>query len=252
MRKLFFVLLYIFAIALTGCHSADPPQRDSGSITDVSSAEDTKYTKPDQSEPETSSESAESTIPSELEIPSVPPTESKPADITPPVQNMKPPAPENISSGTLAQEETEPPSQTPNQAESTPNGQTNSHPSVPTDPQPSVPEPQKPNNPTNPNMESEYPRIISEATEYAQSYAVKGFTFVWDDTLVFGDETGYMGTPRVKYEGVNGTIEILKYHIDKIVQMSTDPENGVPGYWAKYKVVQVTVDGDIAFVVLYG
>ena len=101
-------------------------------------------------------------------------------------------------------------------------------------------------------MKAEYQRIISEVTVYAQSYASKGFTFVWDDSLVFGWETGYMGTPRVKYEGVDGVISILKYHVDKIVNTVTDPSNGIPAVSANYKVMQVTVDGDIAFVVLYG
>ena len=103
-------------------------------------------------------------------------------------------------------------------------------------------------------METEYARIIREAVAYAESYAAKGFTFVWDDSLEFSWESGagWMGTPRVKYEGVDGTIEMLKYHIDKIVKTSTDPGNGVPAHSAHYKVMQVMVDGDTAFVVLYG
>lgn len=103
-----------------------------------------------------------------------------------------------------------------------------------------------------PDMELEYRRIIREVKEYAQSYTSKGFTFVWDESLVFGWETGYMGTPRVKYEGVDGVIATLKYHVDKIVNTVTDPANGVTVTTLSYKVMQVTVDGDIAFVVLYG
>ncbi len=105
-----------------------------------------------------------------------------------------------------------------------------------------------------PDMEAEYARIIREAIAYAESYTEKGFTFIWDDSLEFSWEsgTGWMGTPRVKYEGVNGTIDMLKYHIDKIVKVVTDPNNGIPGNEMPYKVMQVTVDGDIAFVVLYG
>ena len=144
-------------------------------------------------------------------------------------------------------------------AESTPPKETSSS---QTEPEPENvktpdPEPTKPDPPTEStippvDMEAEYARIIREATQYAESYAAKGFTFVWDDSLEFGWETGYMGTPRVKYEGVDGVIEMLKYHIDKIVKVATDPGNGLSGYSANYKVVQVTVDGDIAFVVLYG
>ena len=101
-------------------------------------------------------------------------------------------------------------------------------------------------------MEAEYKRIIREVTAYAESYAAKGFIFNWDDSLEFSWETGYMGTPRIKYECVDGVISILKYHVDKIVNTATDPSNGIPAVSANYKIMQVTVDGDIAFVVLYG
>jgi len=105
-----------------------------------------------------------------------------------------------------------------------------------------------------PDMEAEYARIIRETVAYAEGCTAKGFTFIWDDSLEFSWESGagWMGTPRVKHEGVDGTIEMLKYHIDKIVQTSTDSGNGVPAHSAHYKVMQVTVDGDTAFVVLYG
>ena len=103
-------------------------------------------------------------------------------------------------------------------------------------------------------MEAEYARIIRETVAYAEDYKEKGFTFIWDDSLEFSWESGagWMGTPRVKYEGIDGTIEMLQYHIVKIVKTSTDSENGIPAYSANYKVMQVVVDGDIAFVVLYG
>lgn len=123
-------------------------------------------------------------------------------------------------------------------------------PSEPSEPEPTEPPAESTNPP--PDMEKEYERIIRETITYAESYTAKGFTFVWDDSLEFGWETGYMGTPRVKYEGVDGVIGILKRHIDMIVKTATDPGNGIPGYSANYKVMQVTVDGDIAFVVLYG
>lgn len=101
-------------------------------------------------------------------------------------------------------------------------------------------------------MEAEYARIIRETIQYAESYAEKGFTFIWDDSLEFSWEsgTGWMGTPRVEYEGVDGVIEMLQYHIDKIIKIAGG--SGAPGHSANYKVMQVTVDGNIAFVVLYG
>ncbi len=110
MRKLLIVLLCIFAITLIGCHTADPPQRDSGSIADISSAEDVPNTKPDLSKPESSSESAEPAIPSESEIPSVSAMESEPEKTTPPSQNTETTVPENISSNPpLSRPEEKPP-----------------------------------------------------------------------------------------------------------------------------------------------
>ena len=70
--------------------------------------------------------------------------------------------------------------------------------------------------------------------------------------MEFGWDVGYMGTPRIEYEGVEGTISRLKNHIDKIVETSTDPANGITSNYMTYKVVQITIDGDIAFAVIYG
>lgn len=110
MRKLLIVLLCIFAITLTGCHDTAPPQRDTGSISDVSSAEDVPNTKPEPSKPESSSESAESAISGESEIPSVPPAESEQTKTTPPSQNTETTIPENISSNTpISRPEEKPP-----------------------------------------------------------------------------------------------------------------------------------------------
>ena len=173
-------------------------------------------------------------------------------------ESGKPPEPESSISEVTAEPSTKPPAPTkPSQPDAESEPSTPPITSVPSDPEQTKPD-SKPSEPptesTTPpmDMEKEYARIIREATQYAESYAAKGFTFVWDDSLEFGWETGYMGTPRVKYEGVDGVIEMLKYHIDKIVKVATDPGNGLSGYSANYKVVQVTVDGDIAFVVLYG
>ena len=96
-------------------------------------------------------------------------------------------------------------------------------------------------------------RIIREVSAYAESYKAKGYTFEWLDSMKFGWDIGYMGTPRIRYEGVDGVIGMLKYHIDLIVSTTTDPANGLTTNRMTYKAVQVTLDnGDIAFVVLYG
>lgn len=126
---------------------------------------------------------------------------------------------------------------------------------------PSQTEDPKPTEPTKPPVteptvpvytQADYDHIIQEATAYAKSYAEKGFTFEWKDSMEFGWDVGYMGTPRIEYEGVEGTISRLKNHIDKIVETSTDPANGITTDYMTYKVVQITIDGDIAFAVIYG
>lgn len=109
MRKLFFVLLFIFAIALTGCHAADPPQIDAESHTEHLSTEEVEETKPELSEPESSSEPPESDITDEAEITSVPGVESEPAKTVPPSTNEEPSASENISSGTPSEQTVEKP-----------------------------------------------------------------------------------------------------------------------------------------------
>lgn len=44
----------------------------------------------------------------------------------------------------------------------------------------------------------------------------------------------------------------LKYHIDLIFKTSTDPMYGITTEYMTYKVEQITVDGDLAYVVIYG
>ena len=139
-----------------------------------------------------------------------------------------------------------------------------SRPTKPEPDEPAVPPQAEGSNPTKPTeppvteptdpvyTQADYDRIIREATAYAESYAKKGFTFEWKDSMEFGWDVGYMGTPRIKYEGVEGTISRLKNHIDKIVETSTDPANGITSDYMTYKVVQITIDGDIAFAVIYG
>ena len=131
---------------------------------------------------------------------------------------------------------------------------------VPTEPKPTEPEPTEPAptepTPTEPEpdtfTEADHKRIISEVTTYAESYTAKGFTFQWKESMTFGWDVGYMGTPRVEYEGVDGVIEMLKYHIDLIYKTSTDPAYGLTTTVMTYKVEQITVDGDLAYVVIYG
>ena len=58
----------------------------------------------------------------------------------------------------------------------------------------SQPDPPKPTEPAKPvYTQADYDRIIREATEYAESYQAKGFTFEWKESMQFGWEVGYMG-----------------------------------------------------------
>lgn len=118
-----------------------------------------------------------------------------------------------------------------------------------TNPEPeSPPETQPPNGFT----EADHNRIVSEVKAYAESYKSKGFTFVWSDSLEFGWDVGWMGTPRISRDGVDGTIKTLKHHVDLIYKSGTDPANGVTADSVLYRVVQLEIDGGIAYAVIYG
>ncbi len=127
-------------------------------------------------------------------------------------------------------------------------------PPAPTEP-PREPEPSAPPAVTEPPKgftQADHERIVSEVTAYAESYRAKGFTFEWMESMEFGWDVGYMGTPRISRDGVEGTIRTLKYHVDLIVSTSTDPANGVTTAYMTYKVVQIEIDGGIAYAVIYG
>ena len=100
--------------------------------------------------------------------------------------------------------------------------------------------------------EADHNRIVSEVKAYAESYAAKGFTFQWKESMTFGWDVGYMGTPRIERDGVDGVIDLLKYHVDLIYKTSTDPAYGATTTVMTYKVEQITIDGDLAYVVIYG
>ena len=116
------------------------------------------------------------------------------------------------------------------------------------------PEPESPAETQPPNgfTEADHNRIVSEVKAYAESYKAKGFTFVWSDSLEFGWDVGWMGTPRISRDGVDGTIKTLKHHVDLIYKSGTDPANGVTADSVLYRVVQLEIDGGIAYAVIYG
>ena len=100
--------------------------------------------------------------------------------------------------------------------------------------------------------EADHTRIVSEVKTYAESYTAKGFTFEWAEELAFGWDVGWMGTPRISRDGVDGVINTLKHHVDLIYKSGTDPANGVTANSVRYKVVQLEIDGGIAYAVIYG
>ena len=171
--------------------------------------------------------------------PTEPPQTTRPSAPTEPPKETKPTEPEPTEPKPTEPRPTEPKPTEPKPTEPKPTEPT------PTEPAPTEPEPDA-------FTEADHRRIISEVKAYAQSYSAKGFTFQWKDSMTFGWDVGYMGTPRVEYEGVDGVIEILKYHIDLIYQTSTDPAYGLTTTVMTYKVERITADGDLAYVVIYG
>lgn len=179
-----------------------------------------------------------------------------------------------LESGTAA--ETRKPAESADKAETSPPTQApkQSEPPEATEPQPTAPPESRPAETTAPTTpptetkpeteppaetqppkgftEADHNRIVSEVKAYAESYKAKGFTFEWSDSLEFGWDVGWMGTPRISRDGVDGTIKTLKHHVDLIYKSGTDPANGVTADSVLYRVVQLEIDGGIAYAVIYG
>lgn len=163
---------------------------------------------------------------------------AKPADTESPKQTQTPKV-------------TEPPKQTePPKVTEPPETKPTEPPTKPTEPQPT--EPPAETQPPKGFTEADHNSIVSEVKAYAESYKAKGFTFVWSDSLEFGWDVGWMGTPRISRDGVDGTIKTLKHHVDLIYKSGTDPTNGVTTDSVLYRVVQLEIDGGIAYAVIYG
>lgn len=166
---------------------------------------------------------------------------AKPADTEPPTAPPK---------QTESPKTTEPPKQTePPKVTEPPETKPTEPPTKPTEPQPTEPPATEP---PKGFTEADHTRIVSEVKTYAESYTAKGFTFEWAEELAFGWDVGWMGTPRISRDGVDGTIKTLKHHVDLIYKSGTDPANGVTADSVRYKVVQLEIDGGIAYAVIYG
>lgn len=162
---------------------------------------------------------------------------TKPADTESPKQTETPKV-------TETPKQTEPPKVT-----EPPETKPTEPPTKPTEPQPTEPPATEP---PKDFTEADHNRIVSEVKAYAESYNSKGFTFEWAEELAFGWDVGWMGTPRISRDGVDGVISTLKHHVDLIYKTGTDPANGVTANSVRYKVVQLEIDGGIAYAVIYG
>lgn len=213
-----------------------PTNTETGSET--TAAEETAYTATTGPETEESKPSEETTKPETKPTEPSVSTTPKEETTTPPTQTENTETTEPPTQATEEPEESQPPVQT-QPPETT-------EPPVTTQP-PEVSEPEP-----DTFTEADHNRIVSEVKAYAESYAAKGFTFHWKESMTFGWDVGYMGTPRIERDGVDGVIDLLKYHVDLIYKTSTDPAYGVTTTVMTYKVEQITIDGDLAYVVIYG
>ena len=247
-RKMLAALLAgLTILSLAGCGAdktentgSDPASAESG-IT--ATATDNASEPTDESSLPAGTESAtDSTTEKEKESSTAPANSgkteaAKPADTELPKQTETPKV-------TETPKQTEPPKVT-----EPPETKPTEPPTKPTEPQPTEPPATQP---PKGFTEADHTRIVSEVKTYAESYTAKGFTFEWAEDLAFGWDVGWMGTPRISRDGVDGVISTLKHHVDLIYKTGTDPANGVTANSVRYKVVQLEIDGGIAYAVIYG
>ena len=242
-KTLAVLLAGLITLSLAGCGAdktentgSDPASTESGitaTVTDNASEPTAESSLPAGTE-----RSTDSTTEKEKGISTAPadsgkPETAKPADTEPPTAPPKQTEPPKV---------TEPPKQTEPPKVTEPSTKT-------TEPQPTEPPAtEQPKGFT----EADHTRIVSEVKAYAESYTAKGFTFEWAEELEFGWDVGWMGTPRISRDGVDGVISTLKHHVDLIYKSGTDPANGVTANSVRYKVVQLEIDGGIAYAVIYG
>lgn len=242
------LLAGLITLSLAGCGAdktentgSDPASTESGitaTVTDNASEPTAESSLPveseiKQDESTAEKEKAESNTPAD----SGKTEATKPADTESPKQTETPKV-------TETPKQTEPPKVT-----EPPETKPTEPPTKPTEPQPTEPPATQP---PKGFTEADHTRIVSEVKTYAESYTAKGFTFEWAEELAFGWDVGWMGTPRISRDGVDGVISTLKHHVDLIYKTGTDPANGVTANSVRYKVVQLEIDGGIAYAVIYG
>lgn len=250
-RKMPAVLLAgLMILALAGCN-ANKATPDIGTAADSRITETvTDFT------PETTVETA---LPADTEFKTETTAEKEKAESATTLESGT--AAENRKpAGSADKAETVPPTQAPKQSEAPkatePPESRPAESTTPTAPPPTKTKPEtEPPAETQPPKgftEADHNRIVSEVKAYAEIYKAKGFTFEWSDSLEFGWDVGWMGTPRISRDGVDGTIKTLKHHVDLIYKSGTDPANGVTADSVLYRVVQLEIDGGIAYAVIYG
>ena len=241
------LLAGLITLSLAGCGAdktentgSDPASTESGitaTVTDKASEPITESSLPagteSTTEYTTKKEQESSTAPAD----SGKTEAAKPADTESPKQTETPKV-------TETPKQTEPPKVT-----EPPETKPTEPPTKPTEPQPTEPPATQP---PKGFTEADHTRIVSEVKAYAESYTAKGFTFEWAEELEFGWDVGWMGTPRISRDGVDGVISTLKHHVDLIYKSGTDPANGMTANSVRYKVVQLEIDGGIAYAVIYG
>ena len=245
------LLAGLITLSLAGCGAdkaentgSDPASTESSitaTVTDKASEPTAESSLPagTESTTESTTEKAESST--------APADSGSKADTAKPADTKPPTAPPKQTESPKA---TEPPKQTePPKVTEPPETKPTEPPTKPTEPQPTGPPATEP---PKGFTEADHTRIVSEVKTYAESYTAKGFTFEWAEELEFGWDVGWMGTPRISRDGVDGVISTLKHHVELIYKTGTDPANGVTANSVRYKVVQLEIDGGIAYAVIYG
>lgn len=247
-RKMLAALLAgLITLSLAGCGAdktentgSDPASTESG----ITATATDKASEP----------TAESSLPAGTESTTEYTTEKEQESSTAPADSGKTETARSADTESPKQTETPKVAETPKQTEppkvtEPPETKPTEPPTKPTEPQPTEPPATEP---PKGFTEADHTRIVSEVKAYAESYTSKGFTFEWAEELAFGWDVGWMGTPRISRDGVDGVISTLKHHVDLIYKSGTDPANGVTANSVRYKVVQLEIDGGIAYAVIYG
>lgn len=247
-RKMLAALLAgLITLSLAGCGADKAESTNSESANAESGITATVTDK--ASEP-----TAESSLPAGTESTTEYTTEKEQESSTAPADSGKTETARSADTESPKQTETPKVTETPKQTEppkvtEPPETKPTEPPTKPTEPQPTEPPATEP---PKGFTEADHTRIVSEVKTYAESYTAKGFTFEWAEELAFGWDVGWMGTPRISRDGIDGVISTLKHHVDLIYKTGTDPANGVTANSVRYKVVQLEIDGGIAYAVIYG